>query len=312
MHWYDALLLGVLEGLTEFIPVSSTGHLILLSSLLATDSAANETAHKTLDVAIQFGAVLAVILYYRTKLWALARGVVARDPLALRLLASLAIAFVPSALVGLALHDFIDRVLFGNVPVALALVVGGALMIGVERARAKSTKVLDDDLAAVTPRRALAIGLAQCFSLWPGASRSMTSIVGGQLVGLSTRAAAEFSFLLSIPTLGAAAVYKLYKGGAVLFRTPGGPEALAIGLVVAFVVSLIVIAAFMKFLGKVGLAPFGWYRVALGLVVFALVAFASAKKEAAPRRIEAPLGVAITEPARRSGSREAHSGAEAR
>lgn len=261
----DAILLGILEGLTEFLPVSSTGHLILLSDRLGNGS----EAHKTLDIVIQLGAVLAVALYYRARLAWLARGIVSRDPKSLRLALALAIAFMPAAVIGLLFHAWIKERLFGSVPVAWGLIAGGIVMVGVELFRKRTGAEGEDDLEAVTPRRALVIGLAQAFSLWPGASRSMTSIVGGQLAGLSTRAAAEFSFLLAIPTLGAATLYDFAKNGRALLAAPGGPLALALGLTAAFAVSLLVITAFLRYLRRIGLAPFGVYRVALGLVVLA-------------------------------------------
>ncbi len=284
MFWFDAVLLGVLEGLTEFLPVSSTGHLILLGAWLGHDS----DAAKTLDIVIQLGAVLAVVVYFRARLADIVRGIVRRDPDSFRLALALAIAFVPAALVGLLLHEAIKEHLFGPGAVALALIAGGVLMIGVESARRQRSHPGVDRLEHITLQRALAIGFAQCFSLWPGASRSMTTIVGGQLCGLSTAAAAEFSFLLSIPTLGSATVFDLAKNGGALLSTPGGATALAVGLAVSFVVALLVIAVFLRYLKRFRLAPFGWYRIALGgLVLWLWIASATAPVKAgdgAPQR----------------------------
>lgn len=259
----EALLLGILEGLTEFLPVSSTGHLILLGSRLGHE----DEAAKTLAIVIQLGAVLAVIVYYRKLLLGHLRGLLAREPASFRLFAALVIAFFPAALLGLAFHKLIKEKLFGPVPVAIALVVGGVVMIISDFwvKRRKGNEV--GDLAEITPKRALAVGLAQCFSLWPGASRSMTTILGGQVVGLSTATAAEFSFLLSIPVLGAATVYDMYKGGAALLSAPGGALSLAVGLGAAFFVSLAVIAVFIRYLKRFGLMPFGVYRILLGALV---------------------------------------------
>ena len=268
MSWLDAVLLGVLEGLTEFLPVSSTGHLILLGAWLGHE----DEAAKTLEIVIQLGAVLAVVVYYRARLRALLLGLARRDPASARLALALAIAFLPAALVGLAFHKAIKARLFGPGPVAAALIAGGVLMIAVEAARKRGTEPGLGRLEDVTPMRALTIGIAQCFALWPGASRSMTSIVGAQLSGLSTAAAAEFSFLLAIPTLGAATVFDMAKNGRALLEMPGGPTALAVGLVTSFAVALAVIAGFLRYLKRYGLAPFGWYRVALGAVVLALAA----------------------------------------
>ncbi|KYG03345.1 UDP-diphosphatase, partial [Sorangium cellulosum] len=251
MFWFDAVLLGVLEGLTEFLPVSSTGHLILLGAWLGHES----EAAKTLDIVIQLGAVLAVVVYFRERLAVTVRGIFRRDPDSLRLALALAFAFFPAALVGLLFHKAIKAHLFGPGPVAVALIAGGFLMIGVESARRRRPDQGAPRVEDVTLQRALAIGVAQCFSLWPGASRSMTTIVGGQLSGLSTAAAAEFSFLLAIPTLGAATVFDLAKNGRALLDAPGGAAALAVGLAVSFAVALLVIAVFLRYLKRYGLAP---------------------------------------------------------
>ncbi len=263
----EAVLLGAVEGLTEFLPVSSTGHLILVSHMLGHES----EAQKTLDVVIQLGAVLAVIVYYRRLLLELVRGVLARKPESLQLCGSLAIAFFPAALLGLLAHKAIKERLFGPEPVAAALIVGGVLMIvldlWIRRRRGQEL----EGLSSVTARRALVIGLAQCASLWPGASRSMSTILGGQLAGLRTSTAAEFSFLLSIPVLGAATLYDLYKGGAELLSAPGGAVAFGVGLLSAFLVSLGVIAVFLRYLKRWGLAPFGVYRIVLGAVVLVVL-----------------------------------------
>jgi undecaprenyl-diphosphatase len=266
MSWFDALLLGVIEGLTEFLPVSSTGHLILLGAWLGHDGEAS----KTLDVVIQLGAVLAVVVYFRARLAETLRGVLRREPHSLRLALALVLAFLPSAVVGLLFHKAIKARLFGPGPVAVALIAGGVLMIAVEAYRKRQRALGLDRLEDVTPPRAVSIGLWQCASLWPGASRSMSTIVGGQLSGLSTAAAAEFSFLLAIPTLGAATLFDLAKNGHAILDTPGGASALVVGLVVSFVVALLVIAVFLRYLKRFGLAPFGWYRIALGVVVLLL------------------------------------------
>lgn len=263
----DAALLGILEGLTEFLPVSSTGHLILLGDWLGYHSA----AAKTLEIVIQLGAVLAVVVAFRVRLAELVRGLLQRDPSSVRLAAALAIGFVPAALIGYLFHAAIKERLFGSRPVGLALVTGGVVMVVIEAARSRRGARGLEGLEHVTPRRALAIGVLQCFSLWPGMSRSMTTIVGGQLVGLSTATAAEFSFLLAIPTLGAATVFDLASNGRALLGDSGFLSALFVGLAVSFGVALLVIAAFLRYLRRFGLAPFGLYRVALGALVLALV-----------------------------------------
>ncbi len=276
MNWHDAVLLGLLEGLTEFLPVSSTGHLILLGDRLG----ANDEASKTLDVVIQLGAVLAVVVYFRARLAALLRGLLAREPVQIALAKAVIIAFVPAAVLGLLFHKKIEALLFAPAPVAAALIVGGVVMIGIELWRKRAGAPGEEGLAAVTPRRAFGIGLAQCISLWPGSSRSMTTIVGAQLGGVSTAAAADFSFLLAIPTLGAATVYKLLKGGRALFAVHGGAASLAIGMVVSFFVALVVISAFLRYLKRFGLLPFGVYRIVLGIVVLATLGVSAAPGKA--------------------------------
>ena len=267
MNWLDAVLLGVIEGLTEFLPVSSTGHLILVGDRLGQ----NTPAAKSLEIVIQLGAVLAVVLYYRQRLLLLLRGLWARDAAAIRLTLALGIAFIPAAVLGLLTHKAIKEHLFRPAPIAGALIVGGALMIAVDYGRKHRERAADDGLEHVSLRRALAIGIGQCFSLWPGSSRSMTTIVAAEMTGLSPSTAADFSFLLAIPTLGAATVYELAKGYKDLTATPNAMGALAIGLVVSFVVALLVIAAFLRYLKRFGLMPFGVYRIVLGIVVLAFM-----------------------------------------
>jgi undecaprenyl-diphosphatase len=262
-----ALLLGILEGLTEFLPVSSTGHLFLFGALLGHD----DEATKALDIVMQLGAVIAVVVYYRARLVALVRGVLTRDPASLRLLVALFVAFLPAAVIGLAVHKKIKETLMAPVPIAGALVAGGILMVVIEAVRRRRGERGEEGLDKVTWQRALVIGFAQCFSLWPGASRSMSTIVGGQIAGLSTATAAEFSFFLAIPTLGAATLFDLYKHGADIVNAPGGAVALAVSMATSFVVSLVVIAAFLGYLKRHGLAPFGWYRIVFGAVVLAVM-----------------------------------------
>lgn len=265
MSWLHALMLGILEGLTEFLPVSSTGHLRLLELVLGHE----DEASKALDVVMQLGAIIAVVVYYRARLTSLAKGLLARDPAAIRLLVALGVAFVPAAMVGLAFHKRIKAALMSAGPIAGALIVGGIVMIAVEWFRSRREIHGEDGLEQVTLKRALVVGVCQCFSLWPGTSRSMTTIVGGQLAGLSTATAAEFSFLLSIPTLGAATVFDLYKHGHEIMAAPGGTVALAVSMATSFVVAIVVIAAFLSYLKRWGLAPFGWYRIFVGQMVIA-------------------------------------------
>jgi len=267
MNWLDAVLMGVIEGLTEFLPVSSTGHLILLGDRLGQ----NSPAAKTLEIVIQLGAVLAVVVYYRRRLRDMLVGLVRKDPAAIRLTVALAMAFFPAALLGLLFHKAIKELLFKPAPVAGALIVGGVVMIAVDYGRKRRATEAADGLEHVSAEKALGIGIGQCLSLWPGASRSMTTIVAAEMAGLTPSTAADFSFLLAIPTLGAATVYDLAKNYKTLASTPGAMNALAIGLLVSFVVALLVIAAFLRYLKRFGLTPFGIYRILLGVLVLVLL-----------------------------------------
>jgi undecaprenyl-diphosphatase len=259
-----AFLLGIVEGLTEYLPVSSTGHLILVGRLLGGQG----EALKAFDIVIQLGAILAVVVHYRTLLSTRVKGLFQREQASLDLAGALAIAFVPAAIVGLLLRKTIKTLLFGPLPVAAALLAGGVVMIIVERRLLRRDAV--DGLEHVTPRRALLVGLGQCLSLWPGTSRSMCTIVAGQLAGLSTATAAEFSFLLALPTLGAATLYELVKSRHELLAPNQGP-ALAVGMLVSFAVAWAVIAGFLRYLKHRGLEPFGFYRIVLGALVLWVV-----------------------------------------
>lgn len=279
MHWAKAAFLGVVEGLTEYLPVSSTGHLILVPHLSEVAArhfpgleifAKSSPAEDAFDVVIQFGAILAVLVHYRTLLWERFSGLFSRKKESFALLYALALGFIPTAVLGLLLHKKIKALLFGPMPVAAALVVGGVVMIIVERVRkAKNVEGLVG-LEHVTPKRALVIGLGQCVSMWPGSSRSMCTILTGQAVGLSTATAAEFSFLLGLPTLGAACVYEGIKSRHVLAQGIG-LSSFVVGLLVSFLVAWAVIAVFIKYLQKNGLEPFGYYRILLGVAVFLLM-----------------------------------------
>jgi undecaprenyl-diphosphatase len=262
------LLLGIVEGLTEYLPVSSTGHLALVGHILGLP---DDAATSSFEIVIQLGAILAVVVQYRALLADRARGLVRRERASIQLLVALAISFAPAAVVGLLFRKTIKEHLFKPVPIAGALIVGGLAMIVVERIRARRRIRGKDGLEQVTPWRALAIGIGQCFSLWPGSSRSMCTIIAAQLSGLSTATAAEFSFLLALPTLGAATVFEGYKARHILLAGGGGVH-LAVGLVVSFLVAWAVIASFLKYLRARGLEPFGWYRVLVGALALWILA----------------------------------------
>lgn len=264
MSLWQAMILGLVEGITEYLPVSSTGHLILAGRVLGLQG----EGPKAFEIVIQLGAILAVLVHYRRVLADHVAALAKRKPGSMRLFAALIVAFLPAAFAGLVLHKPIKEYLFGPWPVSAALVAGGVLMIVVERIRKRSGVSGDDGLDKIDMKRALWIGLGQCLSLWPGASRSMCTIVAGQLAGLSTRTAADFSFLLALPTLGAATAYEFVKQREVLLAGSGGWMPIAVGLGVSFVVAWAVIATFVRYLQHKGLEPFAWYRIAAGLVVF--------------------------------------------
>jgi undecaprenyl-diphosphatase len=253
MELWQAALLGIVEGLTEFLPVSSTGHLILTTQLLGIAS-----PEGAFEIVIQSGAVAAVIWHYRAYLWDLSRRCLASERAAWGQVRRLLIAFIPAVVFGLTFGKWIKHTLFGMTPVIGALIVGGVVLIVVERRR--RTSVGRDEVQ--TSKEALGIGLFQCLALWPGTSRSMATILGGRLLGLSAKSAAEFSFLLAIPTLLGAGAHDLYKHGHELAGL--GLPAIGVGIATSFVTALLVIRFFLGFLGKNSLEIFGWYRVVLG------------------------------------------------
>ena len=274
MEWWQAIVLGLVEGVTEYLPVSSTGHLILTSSLLGLATPAQHEAVATFEIAIQGGAILAVLGLYRERVAQMLRGLVGRDAAGRTLLVNLIVGFVPAALLGPLLDDPIDRYLFHAIPVLAALAAGGLWMIWLDRNHAPES---GGDLESLGWRAALAIGLFQCVAMWPGTSRSMMTIAGGILLGLRARQAAEFSFLLGLPTLGAACGYKLLKnlmhasqtGGPNLFEQLGTAQ-VVLGFAVAAISAALAVRWLVAFLGRHGLAPFGWYRIALTVLLGAL------------------------------------------
>jgi undecaprenyl-diphosphatase len=252
-----ALLLGVVEGITEFLPISSTGHLILVEQLFGLAGARAEV----FAIFIQLGAVLAVVVEFRTKLLAVSRGFFSgAGERAFAI--SVAIAFVPAVVIGLLTHHWISEHLFGPRTVAAALIAGAVAIFAVERWKPEPTI---DRVETVGPKRAVLIGLAQCVSLWPGFSRSAATILGGLVCGVERKAATEFSFFLAIPTLGAATVYDFWKHHDALI--PGDLAWLAVATLVSFVVAWASIRWLLRFVAAHDLTPFAWYRIVLGLVV---------------------------------------------
>lgn len=254
-----ALVLGIVEGLTEFLPVSSTGHLIIVGALLDF----NDEKGKLFEIVIQIGAILAVCWEYRQRLlhvaFTLGGSVTSR-----RFVLNLLIAFLPAAVLGLAFGSAIKRHLFSPVPVALALVVGGVLILWVERRR---HRVRIDSVDEIGPVDALKLGLAQALALIPGTSRSGATIIGGLFFGLSRRAATEFSFFLAIPTLTAAALYDLYKHRALL--DSGDAGVFAVGFIAAFISALVAVRGLIRYVSDHDFTVFAWYRIVFGLLILA-------------------------------------------
>jgi undecaprenyl-diphosphatase len=259
MSWLDALILGLVEGITEFLPISSTGHLILASALLGYDAAQLEMQL----IVIQGAAILAVCWEYRGRLWNVAISL-GTSATARRFTLNLLIAFLPLAILGLAFGDAIKSVLFGAVPVALALVGGGVLILWIEKRKHVENVQNVEDL---TLSHALKVGLFQALALIPGTSRSAATIIGGLLTGMSRRAATEFSFFVAIPTLLAATVYELWKYRNAINWDEGGT--LAFSSVVAFVSALLSIRFLLRFVARHSFAVFAWYRIVFGVIVLA-------------------------------------------
>lgn len=291
LNLIQAAVLGLVEGITEYLPVSSTGHLIIAGDLMKLGQTPESArAIDSFNIVIQGGAILAVAGLYFPRFVAMLAGLIGKNAAGLRLFINLIIAFMPAAIVGLLVHDWIEERLMSTGPVAAALIVGGVFMIVVDRMvigprrRAQAQGVADAsvigmELDQLRPAQALGIGLMQLFALVPGTSRSMMTIVGGVMVGLRPAAAAEFSFLLGMPTLLAATMLALFKdlkyardtGGQNLFEVLGVLP-VVVGIVVAAVSAAIAVKWLVGFLNRHGLMPFGVYRIVIGAVLVALAA----------------------------------------
>ncbi len=265
MSAQQAIILGVVEGLTEFLPVSSTGHLILTSRALGLGSTpSQQEAINSYLVVIQIGAILAVVAVYASYLRSMVRGLFGQDPLGLRLIRNLLIAFCPAAVLALLLEDIIKGILFGLWPVTFAWFVGGvALMIWGDKSKDQDdTGIEMEDL---TCKGALTIGLLQCLALWPGTSRSLVTILGGRLAGLTLRASVIFSFLLGMMTLTAATAYDLVFHGKHMMEQLGADKFI-LGSVVAGLSAWVAVSGMVGYLRKHGLGIFGIYRVGLSII----------------------------------------------
>ncbi len=254
------IILGIVEGLTEFLPISSTGHLILVGDLLNF----NDDKGKLFEIVIQVGAILAVCWEYRTKIATVIMGL-PRSAQAQKFALNLMIAFMPLASLGLLFGKYIKAVLFKPIPVALAFIVGAFIIIWAEK---REHKIRIHEIEDLSPLDALKLGLAQAFALIPGTSRSGATIIGGLLFGLSRKAATEFSFFLAIPTLVVASLYDLYKHRDLLDLATDAPY-FVVGLITAFLSALWAIKALLRYISHHDFIVFAWYRIAFGLIVIA-------------------------------------------
>jgi len=265
-----SIILGIVEGITEFLPISSTGHLILAGNYL---KFVGEKAN-AFEIFIQLGAIIAVLCYFRTRLWWLIQSLLGKSStpdglpqgIARRFTLGIIIAFIPSAVIGLLFHDIIEEKLFNPRGVATALIVGGIAILLIERFCKKPKVLIMEQTGWI---QSFWIGVAQCLALIPGMSRSASTIMGGLVVGLNRVAAAEFSFFLAIPTMFAATIYSLLK----VFHKLSSADALTfgIGFIVSFVVAYLVIAGFMAFIKHYSFVVFGWYRIVLGIIVLIIL-----------------------------------------
>jgi len=258
---FSALLMGVVEGLTEFLPISSTGHLILIGDLIGFRGPPG----KAFEISIQLGAIMAVVWIYRRMLWSLARGW-RRPGRARDYVSNLVLAFLPAMVLGATLHGVITEVLFTPFVVSVALIVGGIAIILIERLRPEPTI---ESVPEIGPLAAVLIGFGQVLAMIPGTSRSGATIIAALLIGVDRRTAAEFSFILAIPTMLAATVFSLFKARHEI--SSDGFDLIAVGFLAAFVVALATVRTVLAVISRTGFAPFGWYRIALGALMLAVL-----------------------------------------
>ncbi|MFU6378826.1 undecaprenyl-diphosphate phosphatase [Metapseudomonas otitidis] len=260
---FQALLLGIVEGLTEFLPISSTGHQIIVADLIGFGGERFEA----FNIIIQLGAILAVVWEYRRKVFDIVVGL-PRQRSAQRFTLNLLVAFLPAVVLGVAFADVIHHYLFNPITVATALVIGGVIMLWAERRQHRTEA---DTVDEMTWKHALKVGCAQCLALIPGTSRSGATIIGGLVFGLSRKAATEFSFFLAMPTMVGAAVYSGYKYRH-LFQSADLPV-FALGFVVSFIFAMLAVRALLKFIASHSYAVFAWYRIGFGLLILATWVF---------------------------------------
>ncbi|MDX1679801.1 MAG: undecaprenyl-diphosphate phosphatase [Akkermansiaceae bacterium] len=289
MEAWQAFVLGIIEGITEYLPISSTGHLLVAQHLMGigTDNPTDKAAADAFAICIQGGAILAVTGLYWKHVLQMMRGVLGKDAQGLKLAMNILVGFLPAAVIGLLFNDWIEEKLFGMWPIIFAWVVGGVLILVFSmraHRRGQAEQKAGIDLVDMTWKMALLIGLLQCVAMWPGTSRSLMTIAGGLLVGLSVRSAIEFSFLLGVLTLTAATVkkalwkvpgieseYDVWFGGAKLMWESYGTVSLVIGVVSATVSAVIAVKWLVSYLQRHGMRPFGYYRIAIGIVMAGLM-----------------------------------------
>lgn len=270
MTVFDSIILGIVEGLTEYLPVSSTGHLLVTQALLGIQ---NGEADDAFAVCIQGGAILAVLGLYYPRVRAMVQGLFGKNPAGLKMLINIMVAFIPAVVIGLIFDDTIKSVLFGIKPVIAAWVVGGARILVYVRWRNRhGYENTGLSLEELTPRKAFIIGILQCVAMWPGTSRSLMTMLGGMFVGLSLSAAVEFSFLLGLVTLGAATCYDAMKHGQVMLEHFGWAPLVA-GTLASWISAVLAVKWMVTYLQKHSFAVFGWYRIAIGIVIFAVLLY---------------------------------------
>src|SRR6476659_5254674 len=259
-----ALILGIVEGVTEFLPVSSTGHLILATELLGFD--ADKWA--AFNVIIQLGAILAIVVLYWRTFWAVLEGMLKGQAMSWRFVRNILIAFLPSAILGFLLINKIEALLGNGIVVAVALVAGGIAILAIEKL-VKPGEIVG--VAELPLKQVVGVGLIQCLAMIPGVSRSGATILGGLSLGVERRTAAEFSFFLAIPTMAGATTLELVKHHDTLMAGAHGVGfgAVAVGFVVSFIVALVVVRAFVHYIARHGFAPFAWYRIVAGALALA-------------------------------------------
>ena len=258
-----SILIGIVEGVTEFLPISSTGHMILVGSVIDFKG----PFANLFEIFIQFGAILAVVVLFRHKIIASIKAL-RPGQFGFQLWLGILVAFIPAAVIGVIFNKKIEQYLFNPVAIAISLFVGGILMIVAENHYKNNSRTLKPE--NVTVKQGFVIGLFQCLSLWPGFSRSASTIIGGWVVGMTTAAAAEFTFFLAIPTMFAASGYSLIKSGITL--NTGEIIILIVGFVVAFLVALVVVKSFIEYLKHRPLKYFAYYRILIGVVILILAA----------------------------------------